>query len=1134
MVSSDAPHPAGYTLGGGATFMPGLQNAQFTGGTLSNVGHDQHVTVHNSNHNTSNYHYYQQGQAPGPPAATGSSTALDIIAILASLALPNFWKLQADIFARVTQGTGLWLAKGAVLEDWLKKGKILWGVGIPGAGKTFLFSIVIDHLSRVVEESTNNNRGTCLAYVYIRYSEPLSIQQILESLVKQIVQSHPESTTHLLQAVYKKHHREKTQPTVHELCSILSSLCRAFETCVVGIDGVDEMPSSDQRVLVRMLASAMELDKENENSNGRLFLTSRPLPGVQRNFPEAVVVDVMAQGHDIEVHLREVIRRTPGLDDLFYEDPSFEQEVIGIIKDRCGGMFLHADLQLQALHQCLSIQDARDTLSQFPERIDDIYLRTWERISDSQPPKHTALARLVLLWVVFATREMTIDELRRAVAAAQNPKGHTFEAARMVPEASMTSACCGLITVDERTRVVRLIHFTAKDTLEPLLLQLFPEPQGLLLSICLTHLTNRNFHKASFMSVGQLDAAPAEDPLLNYAYTSWDHHAHNCYDRVESASSQVTQFIQQCESYPVNYFNARYDCFGPAHVAAHMGLTKVFATFTEELMDPNIKTAFGRATPLFLASKRGHEEIVYLLLAHPDTDVNAQNHDGDTALVGACAEGQEAPVRLLLAHPKVDVNIPANDGTTAIINAGGRGFDALVDHLLKHPQTDVNHAKKDCWTALMYAAQNNHISTTKLLLKFPKLDMNMRLADGGTALIIAALLGHVEIVDLLLSNPATDPNLTLLNGFTALLYAAWSGHGSVVKTLLRHPKTAVNVADDVGDTALIDAVKPFGDGLDTIGIVEDLLAHPDIDPNVASKNGSTALTAATEDRCRDAVKLLLGHPKTDVNLPGRDGKTALGIAASRDDTETVELLLQHPNINVNSTYPPRGDTALISACAEDQEDIVRLLVQRHDIDVNIAADDGTTAIINAGGRGFERLVRLLLTHRPEVNVNAAKKDGWTAVMYAAFFSHVSSLQLLLQHGGVDPNLARHEDGATALFLAADNGDEGPIGMLLEHPQIDVNKATDEGMTPLMVASLNGQVGVVKRLLEHRGIEVNRVDGRGATALFLACENGQKEVVQVLLGAPGIDVGVMTGDGKKAEDVANGEVLEILLNVSLQG
>lgn len=338
--------------------MPGLENAQFSGGTFSNVGHDQHINVHNSTQNTSNHYYYYNQQLPpvspsnGPPPSftMGSTAPLDIMALLSSLPLPNFWKLQADIFGRVTEGTGLWLAKGPVLEVWLKNGKILWGVGIPGAGKTYLFSIVIDHLCRSFDESNDNGETPkmCLAYVYIKYSEPLSIQQILESIVKQIVLSHPETTTHLLQAVYKKHHRERTQPTVHELCSIISSLCKAFDVCVVGIDGVDEMPSSDQRALLRMLASALGLENNNNStSGGRLLLTSRPLIGVQRNFPEAVVVDIVAQGHDIEVHLREAIRRTPGLDDLFYEDPSFEQEVIGVIKERCGGMYVsHTSLPL--------------------------------------------------------------------------------------------------------------------------------------------------------------------------------------------------------------------------------------------------------------------------------------------------------------------------------------------------------------------------------------------------------------------------------------------------------------------------------------------------------------------------------------------------------------------------------------------------------------------------------------------------------------------------------------------------------------------------------------------------------------------------------------------------------------------
>jgi ankyrin repeat domain-containing protein 50 len=62
----------------------------------------------------------------------------------------------------------------------------------------------------------------------------------------------------------------------------------------------------------------------------------------------------------------------------------------------------------------------------------------------------------VLLWITHAQWELTIDTLQRAVATS--PDTYAFEPKRTVPEALLLSVCCGLVSVDETTRLVRLIR----------------------------------------------------------------------------------------------------------------------------------------------------------------------------------------------------------------------------------------------------------------------------------------------------------------------------------------------------------------------------------------------------------------------------------------------------------------------------------------------------------------------------------------------------------------------------------------------------------------------------------------------------------------------------------------------------
>jgi ankyrin repeat domain-containing protein 50 len=120
-----------------------------------------------------------------------------------------------------------------------------------------------------------------------------------------------------------------------------------------------------------------------------------------------------------------------------------------------GDRFLHAKLQLEALRNCVSAMDVEETLEAFPTEIEPIYMETWERIC-AQGPKLANLAKLVLLWITHTETEMTIDALRRAVATSQDT--YAFEPKRMVPEALLLLVCCGLVSVDEKTRLVHLIR----------------------------------------------------------------------------------------------------------------------------------------------------------------------------------------------------------------------------------------------------------------------------------------------------------------------------------------------------------------------------------------------------------------------------------------------------------------------------------------------------------------------------------------------------------------------------------------------------------------------------------------------------------------------------------------------------
>lgn len=117
--------------------------------------------------------------------------------------------------------------------------------------------------------------------------------------------------------------------------------------------------------------------------------------------------------------------------------------------------FLHASLQLEALSECISAKEVRQTLKAFPSKIEDVYLFTWNRIL-KQNAEHVLLAKSVIIWVLNASRSMTVEELRMAVATS--PVTHKFEADQLVPSTTLVSLCRGLVTVEEGSRLVRLVR----------------------------------------------------------------------------------------------------------------------------------------------------------------------------------------------------------------------------------------------------------------------------------------------------------------------------------------------------------------------------------------------------------------------------------------------------------------------------------------------------------------------------------------------------------------------------------------------------------------------------------------------------------------------------------------------------
>ena len=90
-----------------------------------------------------------------------------------------------------------------------------------------------------------------------------------------------------------------------------------------------------------------------------------------------------------------------------------------------------------------------------PSRLHDLYERTWERI-EAQAEDKVSLAMRAIIWLTHAYEPLSVRQLQHAVVVSDEGEG--LDEDDIVAEEMIVSVCCGLIVVDQESRIVRLVR----------------------------------------------------------------------------------------------------------------------------------------------------------------------------------------------------------------------------------------------------------------------------------------------------------------------------------------------------------------------------------------------------------------------------------------------------------------------------------------------------------------------------------------------------------------------------------------------------------------------------------------------------------------------------------------------------
>ncbi|KAM7223012.1 Ankyrin repeat-containing domain protein [Rhypophila decipiens] len=670
--------------------------------------------------------------------------------ILAWISPVDFTSTHQDIIYRRQEGTGAWFLNSAEYQTWLHSpGETLFCPGIPGSGKTMLNAIAIDHLEAKFRKTTEN---VGIAYIYFSYQKEGSqgLMDVLASLLRQLCAYRhplPAEIQELYEECTKSKHRGLTRA---ELVDNLDIVAQSFSQVFIFFDALDECRQDS--TLLSILSEMFGLQKKRRTVN--LLATSRYIPEIMSEFNDrregktTPVVEVRASKADVRKYLE---GQSKELRPFARRDKELQGQIVSKIVDSVQGMFLLAQLHFQSMCDHTdkkSVLQALSRLQSGSNAYEVAYEEAMGRIK-RQRAGPAELAFKVLAWITCATRPLRTVELQHALAVEEGED--SVDKDKITEVDDLVSYCAGLVTVNRRSGIIRLVHYTTQEYFRRARDKWFPSAEVEMAAVCLRYISFPVFESWGSLTKQQVEDRKWADPLYEYATNNWAHHLRRdwlpCKDLFERFRRSTLNVAAAAQAVPnLKGYNLGRDYNRKGYKVARNGNGWDF----QYTLGP--EQHLRGLTGLHLLVYFGLHEALGFFLDDSESPDGVVTNNGQTLLGWAAVYGHEQVIRSLVSR---GANIEKRDAIHAT-------------------------------TPLLLAIFHGHTNAAKLLME---MGANLLAPDlsGGNSLIIAVRKANIEVVRAILER---DPTKALSVDFqtkdTALIYAAQALHLEIIQLLLQH------------------------------------------------------------------------------------------------------------------------------------------------------------------------------------------------------------------------------------------------------------------------------------------------------------------------------------------------------------
>lgn len=689
-------------------------------------------------------------------------------------------------------------------------------------------------------------------------------------------------------------------------------------------------------------------------------------------------------------------------------------------------------LFLKSLRSKTNIRDLLEAVSRLPSSISEQYNETWVRIAQ-QNPDHKRLAQRILDLLSQVVRPLTVQELRHALAVS--PGEPAVDPERLDAEDLLEPCCHGLVSIEQKTRSIGLVHHTAQEYFDDHRSTLFPNSQGEMLRTCLTYLSLSEFQQGPcefyyFRSIDDKSAAKGKRiakkrflqgrlerfPFLHYAANHWGQHAQG-------------EVEQSCQG----------------EILAFLGESMLLKSAAQAMDDdpqyswPRSEASVNTITrnlPFWIASFFALEHVTDgLLVATDGLDLNKPYGDSEkTPLHRAIELGNTNLVRILLAagaHTRSSLasEVHSNSNHSHLYEAIALGHDMIVELLLWHDKGAISEPK------VMYCAaftENEAAIRSILTHAYDAAECKTRLQE---ILRQAAWLGKTSAIRLALDLGA-DVECKDEHGQTPLFAAVKHGRSWAVELLL-NANASMDTRDSSGRSLLQIAASSLEVYKERLNCIRHFQGNKDSYTKAGRRSYPFEEPMAPESSFLEELTLWFEKAPRVKDLaehkPFREW-----IYEDHWGSQIIMEILFDRGVNV-AERTPEGESILhLAVCNVFR---LRYILENTDqVDVNALDHNGRTPLHYAAAAGFSEAMEALLFFGAEVNIT----DNYQATTLHFGVNWAACIVLAIECGS-QVN-AQDRSYRTALHYHA----------LIEEPQAKVEVLLKTAGVRIDTVDLNGK------------------------------------------------------------------------------